>query len=81
MNADIGILFNVSAISAASFFSICIDERNELTKEFLDFMIKFCIKGDREINKNYRLFTMFYLKELKFIYDFNYFTLVKKIYL
>ena len=73
MNVDIGILFNVSAISAASFFAICIDERNELTKEFLDFMIKFCIKGDREINKNYRLFTMFYVKELQFIYDFNYF--------
>ena len=73
MNVDIGILFNVSAISAASFFAICLDERNELTKEFLDFMIKFCIKGDRKINENYRLFTMFYLKELQFIYDFNYF--------
>ena len=70
MPIDIGILFNVSEAIALLFFKICTDDKNALTREFLKFMEKICLKGDRKINEIVRIFSMFYIKELKCIYDF-----------
>ena len=70
MPIDIGILFNVSPAISLLFFKICADDRNALTIEFLKFMEKICLKGDRKINEIVRIFSMFYIKELNCIYDF-----------
>ena len=69
MPIDIGILFNVSPAISLLFFKICADSKNALTREFIKFLEKICLKGDREINKFVRIFSMFYIKELKCIYD------------
>jgi hypothetical protein len=70
MPIDIGILFNVSPAFALLFFKICADRKNTITSEFIKFLEKICLKGDREINKFVRIFSMFYIKELECIYDF-----------
>jgi len=70
MPIDIGILFNVSPKISLSFFKICANDKNALTREFLKFLEKICSKGDRKINEIVRIFSMFYIKELKCIYDF-----------
>ena len=71
MALNISVLFNVSPAISLLFFKICADDKNQLTLEFAKFLQKICIKGDREINKFVRIFSMFYIKELNCIYDFG----------
>ena len=70
MILDLIILFNVSPAITLSFFKICADNRNAISREFIKILEKICIKGDRKINEIIRIFSMFYIKELECIYDF-----------
>jgi len=67
---DTGVIFNVSPKTVALLSAICINDKNSISMEFLEILNRICQKGNRIINGKFRLFSMFYIKELGVIYDF-----------
>ena len=67
---DTGVIFNVSPKTVALLSAICINDKNSISMEFLEILNRICQKGKRIINGKFRLFSMFYIKELGVIYDF-----------
>ena len=70
MIRDTCVIFNISPKIAAAFFAIMQNDKNMLTDEFLKILMKICSKGNTQINRQIRLFSIIYIYNFGVIYDF-----------